>query len=233
MFFKMVDPGQLADPGEQLKRVLAFKRRVEADRTHLFKPFKDAAEFDDLLERQLAAWKREHVPATGDSSAQESVSIMSDTAGAGAPPSTPGPAEPGFDYWIGEASRQMGSEPPDYPGALFCGSKALSMSVSPRDSARAQAVIAEANFFLGNFEQAIFFFSAIAERTDLGSGAEARARVATALLNKGIALGRFGRSEQEITVYDEVVARFGTAAELPLDLPRFDGHSEKRESTRA
>jgi tetratricopeptide (TPR) repeat protein len=38
--------------------------------------------------------------------------------------------------------------------------------------------------------------------------------VATALLNKGIALGTFGRSTEAIAVYDELLARFGTVTEL-------------------
>jgi tetratricopeptide (TPR) repeat protein len=35
--------------------------------------------------------------------------------------------------------------------------------------------------------------------------------VATALLNKGIALATFGRNADAIAVYDELLARFGTA----------------------
>jgi tetratricopeptide (TPR) repeat protein len=38
--------------------------------------------------------------------------------------------------------------------------------------------------------------------------------IATALLNKGIALSTFGRSAEAIAVYDELLARFGTATEL-------------------
>jgi tetratricopeptide (TPR) repeat protein len=39
---------------------------------------------------------------------------------------------------------------------------------------------------------------------------------AQALFNKGIALGELGRSEEEIAVYDDLLARFGNAIELPL-----------------
>ncbi len=37
-----------------------------------------------------------------------------------------------------------------------------------------------------------------------------------ALFNKGFTLGTLGRSEEEIAVYDDLLARFGTATELPL-----------------
>ena len=36
------------------------------------------------------------------------------------------------------------------------------------------------------------------------------------MFNKGIALGSLDRSEDEIVVYDEVIARFAEATELPL-----------------
>jgi hypothetical protein len=41
-------------------------------------------------------------------------------------------------------------------------------------------------------------------------------QVAKALVNKGTALGTLGRHERAITVYDDLLARFGTAAEPPL-----------------
>jgi tetratricopeptide (TPR) repeat protein len=44
--------------------------------------------------------------------------------------------------------------------------------------------------------------------------------VATALLNKGIALGTFGRSAEAIAVYDELLARFGTATQLREQLAK-------------
>jgi hypothetical protein len=36
------------------------------------------------------------------------------------------------------------------------------------------------------------------------------------LENKGITLGTLDRSTEEIAVYDDLLARFGTATELPL-----------------
>ena len=46
--------------------------------------------------------------------------------------------------------------------------------------------------------------------------AAAARTVANALLNKGVTLGALGRSEEAIAVYDDLLARFGTATELPL-----------------
>ena len=40
--------------------------------------------------------------------------------------------------------------------------------------------------------------------------------VAKALFNKGVRLGELGRTEDEIAVYEDLVARFGIAPQLPL-----------------
>jgi hypothetical protein len=41
-------------------------------------------------------------------------------------------------------------------------------------------------------------------------------RMLIALFNKGVRLGALDRSAEEIAVYDDLLARFGTATELPL-----------------
>ena len=59
-------------------------------------------------------------------------------------------------------------------------------------------------------------FGEIADRLAGSSDGDRRVREAKALVNKGVTLGTLGRSEEEIGVYDDVVARFGGAAELAL-----------------
>jgi tetratricopeptide (TPR) repeat protein len=53
-------------------------------------------------------------------------------------------------------------------------------------------------------------------KTDAPGRAALRRGVAHALVNKGIALGQAGGSEEEIAVYNEVIGRFGTASEAAL-----------------
>jgi hypothetical protein len=43
-----------------------------------------------------------------------------------------------------------------------------------------------------------------------------REQIAKALFNKGVTLGTLGRSDEAITVFDELIARFGAADDLPL-----------------
>jgi tetratricopeptide (TPR) repeat protein len=61
------------------------------------------------------------------------------------------------------------------------------------------------------FEFALEYFSEAAETRDATSS-----EVARALVNKGVTLGQLNRSEDAIAVNDEVVARFGDAAEPEL-----------------
>jgi hypothetical protein len=57
MFFKSVDPLQLKDPGEDLKKVLAFQEKLRAQRTFLYSTFAGADDFSakvrDFLSRHV------------------------------------------------------------------------------------------------------------------------------------------------------------------------------------
>lgn len=56
VFFKWVDPQQLADPGPQLQKVLEFRRRLEESKEHLFMTFDEPLLFRSTLRRYLARW---------------------------------------------------------------------------------------------------------------------------------------------------------------------------------
>src|SRR5262249_36663951 len=60
LFFKDVDPRQLRDPGEQLRKVLDFKKEIEAQKKYLFKAYDGTEEFCEALEGYLAKWLRDH-----------------------------------------------------------------------------------------------------------------------------------------------------------------------------
>jgi tetratricopeptide (TPR) repeat protein len=125
-------------------------------------------------------------------------------------------ALPSFDYWITEAIRLLEAEIPDYAGAAFCAGKATAAARSDIEWARAEDINGIAQFNLGNINQAITSFTAIRERLSAFVDADHRYWQARALFNKGATLGALGRSEDEIAVYDDLLARFGTATELPL-----------------
>jgi tetratricopeptide (TPR) repeat protein len=64
VFFKAVAPKQMADPGKDLKEVLAFKTRLEAQHKLLYANFDSVEGSQGLrqhLRGQLAAWKEAHL----------------------------------------------------------------------------------------------------------------------------------------------------------------------------
>jgi len=65
MFFKGVPAPQMADPGEELQKVLAFRKSIEAANTHLFHSFDEVEEFVKWLRRHLASWRRGAVAEGG------------------------------------------------------------------------------------------------------------------------------------------------------------------------
>ena len=60
VFFKNVDERQLRDPGEQLKKVLGHKKRIEKEKRYLFKSYDQEGAFCDELRKHLASWLRDH-----------------------------------------------------------------------------------------------------------------------------------------------------------------------------
>ena len=60
IFFKAVDARRLSDPGEQLNKVLEFRKKLESERTNLFHPYDTVNSFEKWLRKYLAQWVRDH-----------------------------------------------------------------------------------------------------------------------------------------------------------------------------
>jgi len=61
LFFREIDAGKLADPGEQLKAVLLFRNQIEREKQYLYKNYSSIDQFRDLLVEHLESWRREHI----------------------------------------------------------------------------------------------------------------------------------------------------------------------------
>jgi tetratricopeptide (TPR) repeat protein len=59
VFFKGVHDRQMSDPGEQLRKVLAFRTRLEDERLALYRTFDTIDEYAEELRRLIAKWSRE------------------------------------------------------------------------------------------------------------------------------------------------------------------------------
>jgi tetratricopeptide (TPR) repeat protein len=246
VFFKNVDERQLRDPGEQLKQVLAHKKRIEKEKRYLFKSYDQAGAFGDELRKHLAQWLRDHekgasgtaitglVRAYGLMEATEGtdVATFSGNVGSGlttadAPTIAPPPPSPvtsdarppNFRFWIEETNRLLeagAADTPSYSDALFCARKALASGASDLEQAEAKYFLGLCQSGLNKLADALATFSEIAADFDAASDTERRAWQAKALIGKGVTLEKLGRREDAIAVYDDVIARFDAASELTL-----------------
>jgi hypothetical protein len=66
-----VDRIKLEDPGDQLKPVLEFKRKIESEKRYLFKEYATIEEFTYTLDGHLARWLKEHGKTSDGSSVSE------------------------------------------------------------------------------------------------------------------------------------------------------------------
>lgn len=57
--FKEVEERRLQDPGEQLRRVIAFRRDLEASKKHFYVTFSEIESFRSFLRRCLMTWTRD------------------------------------------------------------------------------------------------------------------------------------------------------------------------------
>ena len=60
VLFGAVDASKLSDPGEQLKKIIAFRRELEEHKELLFSTYDEFSVFEKQLRSQLAGWLREH-----------------------------------------------------------------------------------------------------------------------------------------------------------------------------
>jgi tetratricopeptide (TPR) repeat protein len=212
LFFKKVDAGKRADPGDQLKPVLAFRKRIEKEKRYLFKQYEQIEEFADALDGHLARWLKDH-ETKGGSFAKE-LAAEARTGGVAGKPA-PQPA-PGFDFWIGEAQALFDGAPPDLASAIYCAARALAAARTDIEWARAKHILGIAKVRLGRLDEALSAFEEIGHRLHQFPDVDHGVWWAKARISFGYVLGNLGRSEDEIAVYDDVLARFGAASESPL-----------------
>jgi tetratricopeptide (TPR) repeat protein len=60
VFFKALEERQLSDPGDQLKKVLEFKEKLEKDKPLYFDTYDVLEDFEKKLRQYLARWVRDH-----------------------------------------------------------------------------------------------------------------------------------------------------------------------------
>ncbi len=213
LFFKKVDDAQLKDPGQQLQKVLDFKAKIESGRKYLFKAYSGIDDFDDILEKHLAGFLRDHQRSTNPDANPESALDYTpkDDKGVKGAPSP----DPGFDFWMKSANDSLyETKPADPAGALFCARRAIG-AAGPDGLKQAKAWLraAVAERELGQLDDSLNSCSRAIDLLPRPTTADTRTELVSALFGKAYTLGTMGRREEEIAGYEDVVSRFGTATE--------------------
>lgn len=159
IFFKKVNQRQMIDPGEQLTKVISFKKIIEQEEKYLHTEYNNLSQFSEKLESHLAKWLKDHEDVgstlgdstffTGETFAFEDASPI---------------VAPNFNYWITEAKMLWEAPDPDYANVLFCARKATVAASSDIEWAQGANIEGLALLKLGKPAEAIATFSAIAER---------------------------------------------------------------------
>jgi tetratricopeptide (TPR) repeat protein len=204
--FKAVSKNKLTDPGPQLQHVLDFRQQIIVEKKHLFRDFKRSNEFHDIVRAHLADWYFDH----RRNGSERSLSTSNPTTTS----SEERQSEPSFEYWIDEALRLTDSKAGalDSGAALFCAKKASQSAGNDLDVARALSITGIAQFYSDDIVSALQTFQDIIDRLSNDECEEnpaLREQTARSIFNKGFTLGALGRSEEEISTYDDLIQRFG------------------------
>jgi Domain of unknown function (DUF4062) len=159
ILFKKVNPRQMQDPGDQLKKVLEFKKRIEQEEKYLYTEYNDTEQFSEILEAHLAKWLKDHDDVGSTLNDNPFVAVETIASGAVLPV-----VAPNFSYWMNEAKTLSEAPDPDYASVLFCARKATNAARSDVEWAQGANMEGIALFHLGKPDEAIATFSAITER---------------------------------------------------------------------
>lgn len=69
LFFKQIDAPALNDPGEQLQRVIQFKKKIIEEKSLLFKDFNSTEDFENIIRKCIVSYVLDHID-TNDSQSQ-------------------------------------------------------------------------------------------------------------------------------------------------------------------
>lgn len=207
VLFGKVAADRLAAPDDQLKAVLDFRRRIEAEGSYHVGEWALLASPASAEREALETWLRSLTidlprPSFSGLPAKQSSSFR---IGA-----------PNADYWIAEAWAHVDGDAADRDTALFCATNAVETARGDVEEAKANNVLAIAQFRLGYADVALETLATMADTLAGAFGGDRREAHATLLANKGLILEALGHGDEAIAVYDDIVSRFGSAYEQPV-----------------
>lgn len=208
LFFKAVPPAQEKDPGEEYKKVLAFKRQIFDGKKHLCGSFKKTREFSDMVEKHLAQWLADHIKTPGEGSLSEPQSQITQKAAATQAPT--------FAYWYAEAWKMMKGPNKDYSAGLIFANRAVDAASDANELSRALYAQGAAHAKRREFAESMASFQDEIKALAGISTEDKDERIAEALFNMGTSLCGLDRREEAIATYDELIKHYGNSDARPL-----------------
>jgi len=202
LYFKLVPTAQNDDPGEEYKKVLAFKAKVFAGKQHLCGQFGGVEDFGECIEEHLSGWLAQHLKPVSDEAVPQASSVQDEIEA----PQVPSAFVPDFSFWMGEAKKALDEQPVDHAASLSYATKAQALAKNDKQIAEALLSRGARLSALDRSAEAIALYDEVISRFD--ANAALAIDVANALLNKGFRLGALDRSAEAVTVYNELISRF-------------------------
>jgi len=213
VFFKLVDPRQMNDPGAQLKRVIEFKAALEAEKRLLFQSFDGATPFKRDLTRLLAKWLREHERQELVGKKGRSEPVQAVAAEQLVKPIADGRSAPNYETLerIQEGYAALDSGNFEKAEAIFAFLR--SEASGPDERAEATLGLADISERRGQFDDAIGIAqTAIKGLANAGSNGEEMAR---AYVHLGAIELKIGRSENALQAF-QTASDLSTAINEPI-----------------
>ena len=224
LFFKKVDPDKEKDPGDRLKELLSFKRKVIDKKEALFDEYSTLEDFERKLRTHLIRWA-----STQNNKDENSSPFLLSGGFPSSKECEPdnGQEPPSFHYWMQEVNQLLECgikkqnsvpylSPEEYINALFCANKALEAAKSKVETVQALNSVGRTKFYLRDYQGAIECCDEIIKKFGGESELSLKEPVARALYNKGVVLSQVGQWEESVKSYDEVIGKFGGESELSL-----------------
>ena len=207
VLFGEVAADRLAAPDDQLKAVLDFRRRIEAEGSYYIGDI-GSLESPAQIEREaLENWFRSLTSERPSPNFAGLPAKQNSSFRIGAP---------NADYWTAEAWAHVDGDAAEHDTALFCATNAVEAARGEVEEAKASNVLAIAQFRLGYADAALATLTTMADTLAEAFGGDRREWHATLLANKGLMLETLGRGGEATAVYDDVIQRFGSAYEQPV-----------------
>ena len=210
--FFPVPESQSKDPGDQFKKVIAFRKMLVDGKKEFFKPLKDDHEFEPWLRGYLAASRRQNEKL--DTTSADDTKISHAEAAPPSPPLESGHASATETALVMQLNELADKE--EWAALRAFSTAVETLLVEPVNQAFALHLRGYALGQLNQSAEAIAVYDDLLARFSATTELSLREQVAKAIFSKGFRLGQLNQSAEEIAAYDDLLARFGAATELSL-----------------